>query len=152
MTVLFNLITFRALFHLVDSKRTYSCSRVPLINLWKVLYVCFNDSNCAWSNNKKMCYRYRCRQGREVSRFFSLPNKASSFYMFSSLKNYTQSKFVKSWNLPFTRSFTTFDPQYQLGILIVQLQVNSTAIVWHLSVSLWTLLISIAFYRCWNLN
>ena len=36
-----------------------------------------------------------------------------------------------------TLSFTTFDPQYQLELLIFHLQVNSTAVIWHLSLSLW---------------
>ena len=66
-------------------------------------------------------------------------------------KTYSQ-KIVKSWNLLFALSFTTFDPQYQLGLLIFHLQVNSASVLWHLSLSLWFLFISIIFNPCWNLN
>ena len=82
---------------------------------------------------KKKCYQEKSEESNRVLHVFITQETCTK-------------QIVKSWNLLLPLPFTTFDPQYQSRLLIFHLQVNSTAIVWHLSLSFWILLISIAFY------
>ena len=88
---------------------------------WKVLYLCFNNSSCEFTK-KQICDSAEYIERGWKYHHSSLFQKWSSFSMFSSIKKHMVLKFVKSWNLLFTLSFTTFDPQYQLGLLIFKMQ------------------------------
>ena len=81
-----------------------------------------NNSSCEKTIKKNGYEEKSVERGRKRhdSRFPCFHHSRSKDFLF---------KIVKSCNLLFTLSFTTFHPQYQLGLLIFHVQVNSTAVL-----------------------
>ena len=77
---------------------------------------------------------------------FYCPKMSRVLHVFITQESYAfQNRQILKFAI-YTLLFTTFDPHYQLGFFIFHLQLNSTAVIWHLFFCLRFLLISTAIW------